>query len=319
MALSERGLGRGLGALLQQAEEATQTSEKLALTQIIPCSFQPRKYFSEASLMELAASIKEQGLLQPILVRKKEASHPQVYEIIAGERRWRAAKLAGLTELPVIIKEYSDAEVLTVALIENLQREDLNPIEEAEAYQTLREQYNLSQEELAQKLSKSRPAVANSLRLLQLPVHVQAKVRSKALSAGHARALIPLAEKPAELADLIGQIEEQQLSVRDVEHAVEIWKKQGSIPDAAAMTTQANQPDQDQPDGQIAPESPIPSPAKSKADRAYTLNAQTTLYGTAKKGRLEIRYASEQELTHLLEMLGIENAQIPRSRKRSGV
>lgn len=311
MALSERGLGRGLGALLPQAEEANQTSEKLALTQIIPCSFQPRKYFSEVSLVELASSIKEQGLLQPILVRKKEASHPQVYEIIAGERRWRAAKLAGLTELPVIIKEYSDAEVLTVALIENLQREDLNPIEEAEAYQTLREQYNLSQEELAQKLSKSRPAVANSLRLLQLPLHVQTKVRSKALSAGHARALLPLAEKPAELTNLVGQIEEQQLSVRDVEHAVEMWKKQGTLPDAGHIAAHTSQEEEEA--------APIATtrPAKSKVDRAYVLDAQTTLYGTAKKGRLEIRYASEQELTRLLEMLGLENAQIPRTRKRS--
>ncbi len=312
MALSERGLGRGLGALLQQADDTGQASEKLALTQIIPCSFQPRKYFSEASLMELAASIKEQGLLQPILVRKKEASHPQVYEIIAGERRWRAAKLAGLTELPVIIKDYTDAEVLTVALIENLQREDLNPIEEAEAYHTLREQYNLSQEELAQKLSKSRPAVANSLRLLQLPVHVQGKVRSRALSAGHARALLPLAEKPEELDRLLGTIEEEQLSVRDVEHAVDVWKKQGVLPDTDrdGKTLEGLLPEETTEDAAQA------KPAKSKAEHAYKLDAQTTLYGTAKKGRLEIRYTSEQELTRLLAALGLENAQIPRSRKR---
>lgn len=164
----ERGLGKGLDSLFRSTRDAEQQPErdikKLALTQLVPGPHQPRKYFEETSLSELSLSIRNQGIVQPLIVRPKADSVPQMYEIVAGERRWRAAKLAGLTEVPVVIAAYDDIEAMTVALVENLQRENLNPLEEAEALSTLKEAHGLSQEELAVRLGKSRSAVANSLR-----------------------------------------------------------------------------------------------------------------------------------------------------------
>ena len=185
------------------------------LTKVEPSREQPRKQFDADALQELAESIKQYGLLQPILVQKKK----DYYEIIAGERRWRAAKLAGLKEVPVVIKDYSPQEIMEVALIENIQREDLNPVEEAKAYQNLIKEYNLKQEEVAERVSKSRSAITNSLRLLKLSDDVLTLLMEEEISSGHARALLGLedSEKQLEIAEKIAK---DHLSVREVEKLV---------------------------------------------------------------------------------------------------
>lgn len=225
--MAKKGLGRGLSALISdnQAElpesEATQDGSllKLHLSDIEPNRKQPRKRFDEAALMELADSISAHGLLEPIVVRKKENGY---FEIIAGERRWRAARMAGLNELPAIIRELDDEEAALLALIENLQREDLNPVEEAMGYRDLIDTYSLTQEEAAKRVGKSRAAVANLLRILKHPNAVLALVENGRLSYGHARALLPLAEQLEEdelLATAEKVIEEEQ-SVRQTEALV---------------------------------------------------------------------------------------------------
>jgi ParB family chromosome partitioning protein len=239
MNIPERGLGRGLSSLLSAAPENTsEETRKLALTQLIPGKHQPRKYFDNAALSELAVSIKNQGVIQPLLVRQLPGM-PQRYEIVAGERRWRAAKLAGLTEVPVIVTEYTDKEAMTVALVENLQREDLNPLEEAEALQALREAHGLSQEALAEQLGKSRSAVANALRLLQLPPSIQEGLIRSDITAGHARALLAIAD--AELrAELYAAVIDQRLSVRETEAAADTCKRTGKLPEK--LIPQSGQP-----------------------------------------------------------------------------
>ena len=185
------GLGRGLGALLGDDVLKAETTGSLYLpiSQVESCSSQPRKHFDEASLAELADSIRQHGIIQPLTVRKLASGY---YQIIAGERRWRAARLAGLQEVPVIVMEADDRKAAELAMIENLQREDLNPMEEAAGYQALMEQHHMTQEEAAQRVGKSRSAVANSLRLLNLAPAVRKLVEEDKLSAGHARALLPL-------------------------------------------------------------------------------------------------------------------------------
>jgi ParB family chromosome partitioning protein len=230
MAAVSKGLGRGLGALFQndlpdatkmlsQAENPADT-KIMAIRDISPNPGQPRKDFDQEALNELADSIRAQGLLQPILVRPVSGhlrEHgAKRYEIVAGERRWRAAQLAGLTELPVIVKEISDTQALALALIENLQREDLNPLEEAVGMQRLKDEFGLSQEELANQLGKSRSAVANSLRLLNLPENAQQNLRAGKISPGHARALLAV-DNPATSELIRKRILEQKLSVREAE------------------------------------------------------------------------------------------------------
>ena len=185
------GLGRGLGALLGDDVLKTETTGALSvpISQVESCSSQPRKYFDEAALADLAASIREHGIIQPLTVRKLSSGY---YQIIAGERRWRAARIAGLSEVPVIVMEADDRKAAELAMIENLQREDLNPMEEAAGYQTLVETYHMTQEEAAKRVGKSRSAVANSMRLLSLSPAVRKLVEDGSLSAGHARALLTL-------------------------------------------------------------------------------------------------------------------------------
>ena len=185
------------------------------ISEVEPNRRQPRKVFDDEKLAELAESIKTFGLLQPILVQKREG----YYEIIAGERRWRAALKAGLKEIPVIIREYSEKEILELSLIENIQREDLNPIEEAQAYKRLMDEFDMSQADVAQRVSKSRSAVANSMRLLRLEEEVQKMLTDGKISMGHARALLPL-ESPGKQTEVAGKIVEQQLSVRSTEKLV---------------------------------------------------------------------------------------------------
>ncbi len=220
----KKALGRGLGALIPRqgldssAGAAPQSDSPdyfiCKIKRIKPCATQPRKHFDQDALNDLAASIKESGLIQPLVVRRIEGDDKN-YELIAGERRWRASQLAGLTEVPVVLKEVSDAIAFALALIENIQRQDLNPVEEALAYRRLIEEFNFKQSELAEQVGKSRAAVSNAMRLLQLPEDVLELLGDGSLSAGHARALLSLEADDASV--LAEMIIDQELTVRDVE------------------------------------------------------------------------------------------------------
>ncbi len=219
MAPKKSGLGRGLSSLLSDnsiEENASVQPVKLNIMDIEPNKEQARKQFDESALSELAASIAEHGILQPLLVRPLIGGG---YQLIAGERRWRASRIAGLTQVPVIIKDLSDTEAAVISLIENLQREDLNPVEEALGFASLMKDFNLTQEEAAQRVGKSRPAVANALRLLKLPDEVLDMVRENKLSAGHARALAAVEDKNAVIA-AAKLIVEKGYSVRETEKLV---------------------------------------------------------------------------------------------------
>ena len=231
--MAARGLGKGLDALIpniavenkNNSSANVKTEEKesetiVKITKIEPNREQPRKNFDEEALQELADSIKQFGLLQPILVQDRNT----YYEIIAGERRWRAAKLAGLKEVPVIIRNYTEQEIVEISLIENIQREDLNPIEEAQAFKRLLTEFNLKQEEVAERVSKSRTAVTNSMRLLKLCDEVQQMIIEDTISTGHARALITI-EDPEQQYTIAKKIADEKLSVRDVEKLVKNLNK----------------------------------------------------------------------------------------------
>lgn len=214
MASKIGGLGRGLDSLLlENAVEESSSTVSLRITEIEPNKEQPRKFFDEAALSELAASVAQHGVLQPLLVRPLPNGQ---YQLIAGERRWRAARMAGLQEVPVVIREMTEQEAAEVALIENLQREDLNPMEEAHGYRTLMESYGMTQEETAKAVNKSRPAVANALRLLSLPSSIATLVQSGELSAGHARTLLSFETKEQQ-EQAAKDVIEKGLSVRALE------------------------------------------------------------------------------------------------------
>jgi ParB family chromosome partitioning protein len=220
MAMQKKGLGRGLGALIPSAESKAEsrpepTPLEVAVDRITPSPFQPRRAFDEAKLEELAGSIRNQGIIQPLVVRRKDDG----YELIAGERRWRASMKAGLSRVPVVIREASDHEALQLALVENLQREDLNPIEEASGYRRLQEEFHWSQEEMADRVGKSRPAIANSLRLLSLPAEVQQEVVAGNLPAGQARALLGLHTEPL-IISASREVIAKGLSTRETEKMV---------------------------------------------------------------------------------------------------
>ena len=237
MVAKKSGLGKGLDALIPAGNKKTVEKknsepviiekvvekkgvETLKITEVEPNREQPRKNFNEDALLELADSIKQYGVIQPLIVQKKK-DH---YEIIAGERRWRAAKMAGVKEIPVIIKDYSDQQVMEISLIENIQREDLNPIEEAMAYKNLMEEFHLKQDEIAEKVSKSRTAVTNSMRLLKLDKRVQQMMIDDMISAGHARTLITI-EDPDVQYNIATRIFDEKLSVRETEKLVKLLQK----------------------------------------------------------------------------------------------
>lgn len=236
MAARKKGLGKGLDSLIpdnksvkiNQTEKVLQSLENsdvqvesksgeqmISINKVEPNRDQPRKKFEEDALMELSDSIKQFGVLQPLIVRKRK----DYYEIIAGERRWRAAKMAGIKEIPVIIKDYTEQEIIEIGLIENIQRENLNPIEEAAAYKRLLEEFNLKQDEVAERVSKSRTAVTNSMRLLKLCEKVQQMVIDDMISTGHARALLAIEDADSQY-ELAVKIFDEKLSVRDVEKLV---------------------------------------------------------------------------------------------------
>ncbi len=306
MAALERGLGRGLDSLLRSTREAdipSRDAQKLALTQLIPRPHQPRKHFDDAALAELATSIKNQGIVQPLIVRPKADSSPQLYEIVAGERRWRAARLAGLTEVPVVICTYTDMEAMTVALVENLQREDLSPLEEAEALQSLRDTHQLNQEELAAKLGKSRSAVANALRLLQLPLICREALNENRISAGHARALLAIGDEEAQK-KLLNAIIQRELSVRDAESAADHWKRAGRLPDSLDLKE----------DGPVTEKTEkgaprrVPKPQRLKDIQTLlrqSVHHGAIISGDEEKGRITLPYTSRGELEYLLNLLGM--------------
>ena len=233
--MATRGLGKGLDALIPSTNTETKKSKAkevivekadtfVDINKVEPNREQPRKNFDEDALIELSESIKQYGLIQPILVQDRKS----YYEIIAGERRWRASKIAGLKEVPVIIKNYSEQEIVEVSLIENIQREDLNPIEEAQAYKRLMNEFNLKQDEIAERVSKSRTAVTNSMRLLKLCDEVQQMIINDMISTGHARAIITI-ENPEDQYALAQKIFDEKMSVRDVEKYIKNLNKPEKI------------------------------------------------------------------------------------------
>ncbi|MDD7614901.1 MAG: ParB/RepB/Spo0J family partition protein [Clostridiaceae bacterium] len=228
MAKKLGGLGRGLDSLFadNSVDELNPSVNKLRIMEIEPNRDQPRKDFDEKSLSELAESIEQHGVLQPLVVRPLTSGG---YQLVAGERRWRAARIAGLTEVPVVIKELTDEEVIEIAMIENLQREDLNPLEEALGYRYMMDELNITQEQAAEKVGKSRPAVANAIRLLRLPDEVQEMVKNNLISPGHARALLGF-ENQELIIQTAKRIVKEDLSVREVESLVKNSQKTPKVP-----------------------------------------------------------------------------------------
>ncbi len=291
MAKIKGGLGRGLGALMGDAALQTQEagSVQLPISQVEPGLNQPRKRFDEESLADLADSIREHGIIQPLTVRRLSTGY---YQIIAGERRWRAAKQAGLSEVPVVIIEADDRKVMELGLIENLQREDLNPMEEAEGYLVLLTDYGLTQEEVARRMGKSRPAIANALRLTSLPPAVREKLADGTLSAGHGRAVLMVEGEQAQTA-FADWIAEQGLSVRQAEAAAKHFtlepkvKKEKPVHEHQMYIDQAQQ------------------------QLANHLGRKVKITAGKKKGRLELEYYNVDDLNNLLEQL----QQLPQSIK----
>ena len=282
----ERGLGKGLGALLGDAALQSQEGGSLSLpiAQVEPGVKQPRKRFEESSLQDLADSIRTHGVIQPLTVRRQSSGY---YQIIAGERRWRAAKLAGLTEIPAVIIEADDRKVMELGLIENLQREDLNPVEEANGYKTLMEEYGLTQEEVAQRVGKSRPAIANALRLLALPDVVHLLLEEGKMSAGHARAILtaPTGELQKKLAQ---KVIAEDLSVRQTE--------------ALAKRLAAGEKEE-------APPAAAPGPdltiylREAEKSLATRFGRKVNIINGKKKGKIELEYYDPEDLNTLLELL----------------
>ena len=221
----KKGLGRGLSSLIGESKKDTSSTDKIAVSSLVPSKFQPRKYFDEEKLNDLSNSIKERGILQPIIVRKSK-NFPDKYEIIAGERRWQAAKKAELNEVPVVITDVDDLKSLEFAIVENVQRDDLNPLEEAQGYQRLIDEFSYDHEKVSKIIGKSRSYITNSLRLLSLPHDVLNLLESRKISAGHAKILVGLDNASF----IAAKINEKNLSVRQAESFVKIFKKKkGSI------------------------------------------------------------------------------------------
>ena len=277
------GLGRGLGALLGDDVMKTESSGSLSLpiSQVETCSSQPRKRFDDESLQELADSISQHGIIQPLTVRKLSSGY---YQIIAGERRWRAARLAGIQEVPVIVIEADDRKAAELAMIENLQREDLNPMEEAAGFQSLIESYHMTQEEAAQRVGKSRSAVTNALRLLGLTPSVRKLVEEGKLSAGHARALVPLSPSLQESA--ANAIVSGGLSVRQTEALVKRLS-------AEKKEAQAKDPDE------------VDYLAEAQNELKARLCRGVKIVPGRKKGRIELEYYGVDDLNDLLDALAV--------------
>lgn len=299
MAVKRNGLGKGLDSLIpNKNEKKPKTSAKIddrekkeeevlesgeimvKINQVEPNRDQPRKDFDEDALVELADSIKQFGILQPLIVQKKK----DYYEIIAGERRWRAAKIAGVKEVPVIVKEFTDQEIVEISLIENIQRENLNPIEEAMAYKRLLEEFNLKQDEVAERVSKSRTAVTNSMRLLKLSPRVQQMIVDDMISTGHARALLAIDDEEQQYI-LANKIFDEKLSVRETEKLVKALKnpkKEIKKPKSEHTFVYDN----------------IEEQMKNIIGTKVSVNPKAN-----GKGRIEIEYYSEEELERIYDLI----------------
>ena len=297
--MAVRGLGKGLDSLIPRAaveskkKEVKNDSVEVAksenkgpetivkITKVEPNRKQPRKNFDEDALQELADSIKQFGLLQPILVQDRK----DYYEIIAGERRWRAAKLAGLKEVPVIIREYTEKEIVEISLIENIQREDLNPIEEAQAYKRLLEEFNMKQDEVAERVSKSRSAVTNSIRLLKLSNEVQQMLIDDMITTGHARALLSIEDKELQYS-LAQRIFDEKLSVRDVEKIMKSLQKPTKPKKMSDKTLMA-----------------IYQDIEEKLKTKLSTKVSVTSKGDG-AGKIEIEFYNHEDLDRILDMIG---------------
>ncbi len=288
----KKGLGKGLDSLITDkvSKPAKPKSEHAAdavmidIKKVEPNREQPRKKFDEDALIELSESIKQFGILQPLLCQERN----DYYEIIAGERRWRAAKMAGVKEVPVIIKKLTDQQIMEISLIENIQREDLNPIEEALAYKRLIEEFNLKQDEVAERVSKSRTAVTNSMRLLKLDEKVQQMVIDEMLTTGHVRALLGIEDKEQQYT-LAQQIFDQKLSVRDTEKMVKSLqknKKKAKVEKTVDPQTEAIYKD-------------LEERLKNKIGTKVLINRKND-----KAGKIEIEYYSQEELDRIIDLIG---------------
>lgn len=286
MAAKKKGLGRGLDALLPEADELLpNVVQEIPVGDIDPNTEQPRRSFPEEAMTQLSASVKEQGILQPLLVVEQPGGR---YRIVAGERRWRAARQAGLATVPCIVRDMDMIRQMEVSLIENLQREDLNPMEEAAAIRALMQQCGYTQETVAARLSKSRPVIANLLRLLTLPKEVAQMVREGQLSAGHARVLAGLEREEDKIA-LARETLAKGYSVRQLEQLAALRREAESHGQAAHKVKNAR---------------PLPPELKELEGRVReTLGMRATLSGNAKKGKIVLQYYSQEELERLYEVL----------------
>ena len=291
MTAKRGGLGKGLDSLIKENKTAKHTAPvkkevvnagpiMMKINDVEPNRDQPRKHFEEDALLELADSIKQFGILQPLIVQKRN----DYYEIIAGERRWRAAKQAGIKEIPVIIKEYTDQEIVEISLIENIQRENLNPIEEAMAYKRLLEEFDLKQDEVAERVSKSRTAVTNSMRLLKLSERVQQMIVDDMISTGHARALLALDDEEQQYI-LANKIFDEKLSVRETEKLVKALKnpkKEVKVQKQEHMFVYDN----------------LEEHLKNIIGTKVSVNPKAN-----GKGKIEIEYYSEEELERIYDLI----------------
>ncbi|SHO54259.1 ParB/RepB/Spo0J family partition protein [Anaerocolumna xylanovorans] len=293
MAVSKKGLGKGLDSMIPDRIEKVMAKEEkdkqdvsretlIPINEIEPNRKQPRKHFDEDAIQELSESIKQYGVIQPLIVQKRD----KYYEIIAGERRWRAAKLAGLKEIPVIIKNYSSQEIVEIALIENIQREDLNPIEEALAYQNLIKEFNLKQDEVAEKVSKSRTTITNAMRLLKLDSRVQQMLIDDMISGGHARALLAIEEEEIQY-QLATKVFDEKLSVRETEKLVKkVLKGTNELKEEIAISTES-----------IAIYRDIEEKMKRIMGTKVSIKRKDD-----DNGKIEIEYYSSEELERLLDL-----------------
>ncbi len=278
-----KGLGKGISALFPTEPLKNDDSiEKITIQKLVANPYQPRKLFDDEAIEELAQSIKEHGIIQPIVVRKKGSK----YEIVVGERRYRAAKLANLEEVPAIVKEMSDEQMMEVAILENLQREDLTPIEEAEAYQSLIEKLNFTQEDLAKRLGKSRPHITNHIRLLQLPEEVRKLVNDGSLSMGHGRTLLGLKNK-RRIPELANKVIKHSLNVRQLENLIKEYNSEVSRETSKKVNKD------------------IFVQAKETQLREY-FGTNVQIRKSKNKGKIEIEFYSEEDLERILEILKVE-------------
>jgi ParB family chromosome partitioning protein len=288
MATKRMALGKGLGALLPEFGQAeSKAFLYCGIEEIIPNRSQPRKHFDESKLQELAESIKEKGILEPLIVRRTD----QGYELIVGERRWRAAQKAGLKEVPVVVKEAEGREALEISLIENLQREDLNPIEAAEAFKHLIEEFNISQEDLSKRIGKDRTTITNTLRLLKLPLEVRNQLLQNRITSGHARAILSLESKEKQK-ELCALIIKKGLSVREAEALAKRWSEKPK----KSITPVKKRGD-------------LESQLSSLQDslRKY-LGTKVHITQKGKRGKIEIEYYSHEDLERIVEAILGKNA-----------